>query len=177
MNRTDRRWILPSAIVALAWVFALTEIQIEGAAGWAASLPTWRIEHHPLLDLFWGGRPLTGYHTGMFLFMFMVFHLGFFLHARPSWRLEARVLGSLMVFWICEDFFWFVLNPAFGLKHFDPDNVPWHRHWWAGVPSDYILFLAAGASLLVYSFRRRKATASSATGEAGLPIAPEDRAR
>ena len=31
-------------ILALAWCFAHAEIQIEGGAGWAANLPTWRVE-------------------------------------------------------------------------------------------------------------------------------------
>jgi hypothetical protein len=65
-----QRW--PRIMLTVGWVallalfFAQTEIQIEGAAGWAAALPTWRIEHHWLLDLFWGGRPMTGYHAWCF---------------------------------------------------------------------------------------------------------------
>ena len=176
MTRKVRPWALLAAVTLLALVFALAEIQIEGAAGWAANLPTWRIEHHPLLDLLWGGRPLTGYHACIFLFMFLVFHLAFFLHARPSRRLEARVLGSLMVFWIVEDFLWFVLNPAFGLSRFTPASIPWHRHWWLGVPSDYILFLTAGGLLLGYSFRPRRLPGRSASlpGPATMPLAQED---
>lgn len=71
-------------IVTLFWVallglfFAQTEIQIEGGAGWAANLPTWRIEHHWLLDIFWGGRPMTGYHAWVFPFIAMFFHFPFF---------------------------------------------------------------------------------------------------
>ena len=38
----------------MAFFFAEVEIQIEGDAGWATSLPTWRIEQHWLLDIFWG---------------------------------------------------------------------------------------------------------------------------
>ena len=38
-------WVLLMAIF-----FAEVEIQIEGGAGWATSLPTWRIEKHWLLD-------------------------------------------------------------------------------------------------------------------------------
>ncbi len=44
----------------MAFFFAEVEIQIEGGAGWATSLPTWRIEQHWLLDIFWGGRAMTG---------------------------------------------------------------------------------------------------------------------
>ena len=108
------------ALGLLAAVFAMVEVQIEGAAGWAANLPTWRLDHHWMLDLFWGGRPLTGYHVWMFLFMAMVFHLVFIIHSRMSVRLELRVLGSLAVFWILEDFLWFMFNPAFGLSRFKP---------------------------------------------------------
>jgi hypothetical protein len=39
-------------VAVLALCFAQVEIQIEGTAGWAADLPTWRIEQHWLLDLF-----------------------------------------------------------------------------------------------------------------------------
>ncbi|MBD3308853.1 hypothetical protein GF339_20775, partial [candidate division KSB3 bacterium] len=46
-------------IALLSFFFAKVEIHIEGEAGWAANLPTWRIERHWLLDLLWGGRPMT----------------------------------------------------------------------------------------------------------------------
>ncbi len=58
----------------LAYFFANVEIQIEGAAGWAADLPTWRIERHWLLDLFWGGRAMTGYHAWVFPCVALFFH-------------------------------------------------------------------------------------------------------
>ena len=138
-------------VLVLAFVFAKVEVNIEGATGWAGNLPTWRVERHPLLDLFWGGRPLTGYHVWVFLFMALVFHLPLFF-ARPfEWRLEARVLGGLMIFWIVEDFLWFVLNPAFGLRKFRKSLVPWHRHWIGPLPTDYVTFTLAGALLLWYS--------------------------
>ena len=146
---------LPLWILLLALLFAQVEIQIEGPDGWATGLPTWRIEEGgPLQQLFWGGRPLTGYHVWVFSFMAAVFHLPLLLTGRFSLRLEARVLGSLMLFWILEDFLWFVLNPAFGLARLTPDHVPWHRHWVLGMPTDYPLFLAVGSVLLWVSFRR-----------------------
>lgn len=53
--------VLLLAVVVLALFFANVEIQIEGPHGWAASLPvTFRVEEHWLLDVFWGGRALTG---------------------------------------------------------------------------------------------------------------------
>jgi hypothetical protein len=138
-------------IMLLALLFAEVEIQIEGAAGWAANLPTWRIEHHWMLDLVWGGRPLTGYHAWVFSFMALVFHLPVFFAQRWDWRQEARVLGGLMLFWIAEDFLWFALNPAYGLAKFAPALIPWHKHWWMGVPTDYVTFSATGALLIAIS--------------------------
>lgn len=140
----------------LAFFFAQVEIQIEGARGWAAGLPTWRIEKHPMLDIFWGGRPMTGYHAWVFSFMFLVFLLPMVSTGRFSIRLAARCIGSLMIFWITEDFLWFAFNPAFGLARLAPEFVPWHHHWFMHLPSDYFIFAVSGILLLAYSFHHPK---------------------
>ena len=143
-------------VALLGAFFAQVEIQIEGGAGWAANLPTWRIEQHWLLDIFWGGRVMTGYHAWVFSFMALVFHLPFVMLRRWSWRLELRAVGSIAVFWIIEDFLWFVMNPAFGLGRFSPGMVPWHKHWFLGVPTDYVTLGGVGILLVVFSFWRGK---------------------
>lgn len=139
-------------VVVLAFFFAKVEIQIEGDAGWAANLPTWRVEEHWLLKLFWGGRAMTGYHAWVMSFIVLVFHLPVILMWQWSWQLEARIMASLMVFWIIEDFLWFVLNPAFGWKRFDSKFVPWHKHWVCGAPVDYWVFIVISAGLFTYSY-------------------------
>ena len=143
-------------VCVLGFFFAEVEIQIEGAAGWAASLPTWRIEEHWLLDLFWGGRPMTGYHAWVFSFMALIFHLPPVLFGAWSWRIEARILGSLALFWIIEDFLWFVLNPHFGFAKFTPQFVPWHKHWFLGMPTDYLSFSVVGILMLALSYFRAR---------------------
>ena len=142
-------------ISILAVFFAMVEIQIEGAQGWAAGLPTWRIEQHWLLEWFWGGRPMTGYHAWVFPFMLLAFHLPPVMMGIFSWRLEARCLGSAMLFWVIEDGFWFALNPAYGLAALTPQRVAWHKHWWLGWPSDYFVFGVLGLLLIGFSYRRR----------------------
>ena len=142
-------------VLVLGMFFAKTEIQIEGANGWATSLPTWRIEKHLLLDIFWGGRAMTGYHAWVFPFMFLAFHLPQIVHGSFSWRIEARCIAALMYFWIFEDFLWFVLNPAFGLARFSQDHIPWHKHWMLGVPTDYLTYMLLGCLLLAWSFDDR----------------------
>jgi hypothetical protein len=134
----------PRVVLAtLAWAlllgtfFANVEIQIEGPDGWAASLPTWRIEHHWLLDIFWGGRPMTGYHVWVFSFVALFFHFPVLFAWRWNVRAEARILASISLFWVWEDFLWFVLNPAYGIDRFAPQYVAWHHHWWWFAPADY----------------------------------------
>lgn len=155
-------FLLAIALFVLGFLFAMVEIQIEGGAGWAANLPTWRIESHPLLDIFWGGKPMTGYHVWVFSFMAAMFHMPLVMLRTFSIKLECRIIGSIMTFWIIEDFLWFVLNPAFGIGRFGPSSVPWHKVWLLGVPADYWLFTSVGGLLIAGSFRR-------SGGEAGWP--------
>ncbi len=150
-----KRALLLAWVLVLAFFFAQVEIQIEGAAGWAANLPTWRIEHHWLLDLFWGGRPMTGYHAWVFPFVALSFHFPLALFGQWSWRLEARILGCIMLFWIAEDFLWFVCNPAYGLARFNPAEVPWHKHWLLAAPTDYWAFLFVAALLFGFSWWKK----------------------
>ena len=159
-NRGTHAALLLLWVGLLGFFFAMVEIQIEGPAGWAASLPTWRIESHWLLDAFWGGRPMTGYHAWVFSFMALAFHLPVFVNGLWSIKLEARIIGCVMLFWIVEDFLWFALNPAFGLAKFEPQFVPWHKNWLGAVPTDYATFTAGALVLIAYSFRGWRARSS-----------------
>jgi hypothetical protein len=84
--------------------------------------------------------------------MAMVFHLPLFVAGTLSAGLEARVLGCLMWFWVAEDFLWFVMNPAFGVRKFRPAFIPWHKRWFLGLPVDYWGFGGLGALLLRLGF-------------------------
>ena len=138
-------------VTLLAFFFAQIEIQIEGGAGWAANLPTWRIESHWLLDIFWGGRAMTGYHAWVFPFVALLFQFPLFFMGHWSWRAQARVGSCIMVFWIVEDFLWFVINPAFGIARFSAANVPWHKHWLWLAPMDYWTYSGVALGLLWFS--------------------------
>jgi len=137
-----------AALAALAAIFALAEIQIEGPNGWATSLPTWRAENR-WTRLFFSSKPLTGYHLYTLLFLLVVVHLPFALSLAPiTWRAEARIVSFFILFWVLEDFLWFILNPAFGLRRFRPKHVWWHAPtWWWIMPRDYWIFVPAGVAL------------------------------
>ncbi|MEX0776600.1 MAG: hypothetical protein WD042_12930 [Phycisphaeraceae bacterium] len=132
--------------------FALLEIQIEGAQGWARNLPCWRLDT-PWSRRLLGGRPLTGYHFYFHLLVLTLVHLPF-LMGLATWTgaAELRIIAFLMLFFIIEDFLWFLLNPAFGLRGFSPQAIWWHRHaWWWFMPRDYWIFLPLGVGLYVLS--------------------------
>ena len=143
-------------VVMLAAIFAQIEIQIEGAAGWAANLPTWRIESHWLLDIFWGGRAMTGYHAWVFPFIALVFHWPLVFAGQWSWRAEARVIACVMLFWLVEDFLWFLQNPAFAVAKFSAEHVLWHKHWLLFAPVDYWIFVPLALVLFGWSCSRTR---------------------
>jgi hypothetical protein len=136
--------------VFAALLFAKLEIEIEGRHGWAEMLPTWRLDRHVLLDWFFGGRPLTGYHVWAFLFVFFSFHMPFFW-TPGSWSIrgELHAVGSYTLFWIVEDALWFTLNPAFGWRKFTRENVWWHKRWALGLPLDYWILGCLSVALLI----------------------------
>jgi hypothetical protein len=134
-------------MVFLGFLFAQWEIQIEGKDGWAAKLPGWRIKKGWLVRLI-GGRPITGYHTFMISFTIAVIHLPLFF-VPWSWQLESLLIGFYMGMMLLEDFFWFVLNPHYGIKNFRKGKIWWHKEWWGPVPSLYWIMLVI-IVLLIY---------------------------
>lgn len=140
------------SLLACATLLALFEIQVEGAEGWAAKLPTWRMDN-AFTRILMSGKPLTGYHAYLFLLVLAMVHLPFGLGLSPwSLRGEARVVGFTLLLWAVEDFLWFVLNPAWGLGRFRRDQIWWHApKWWWFMPRDYWIYSVVGAALYAYS--------------------------
>jgi hypothetical protein len=132
--------------ILLGIVFANLEIQIEGKSGWAADLPCWRKEKGWVVRLL-GGRPLTGYHMWMSIFLILMFHFPFLF---TGWYLKTELLlwGLLYGFFLVEDFAWFVFNPHYGIRKFKKAEIWWHGSWWGPVPSIYY-FLAGMAIILI----------------------------
>lgn len=139
-------------LIITSILFALVEIQIEGSEGWAAKLPTWKIENK-WTRKFYGARPLTGYHLYVQLFLFFLIHIPFGLNIVPfNFMIELRLLSFMILFWVLEDFLWFVINPAFGLKKFKPEFIWWHApNWYKFMPRDYWIFIPVGLILYVVS--------------------------
>jgi hypothetical protein len=129
-------------IFVASFLFAKIEIAIEGAHGWAENFPTWKLpKDHWISKLFFGGRPATGYHTWINLFMLFFFHI-VYLFQLPSFPVELKLISLLVLFWVLEDFLWFVLNPAYGISNFKKDKIWWHQEgWWWIAPREYFIFV------------------------------------
>lgn len=138
------------AILIAAFCWANLEIHIEGSHGWAGNLPTWKVDKHILLDLFYGGRPLTGYHVWAFSSVFFFFHLPYFFLHTWSLRMERHAIAGYNLFWVVEDCLWFLLNPHFGWSKFNKASVWWHKRWLLGLPLDYWVLGGVGALLLYF---------------------------
>ncbi len=138
-------------MAVLAVILAFWEIQIEGKDGWASGLPCWRLENKWILKIT-GGRPFTGYHFFMTLFLLALVHLPLFF-TDWSWRTEFLLIGFYVGMVFLEDFFWFALNPHFGIKNFRKGKIWWHKQWWGPVPSLYWILLPLVVVLLYFGSR------------------------
>ena len=136
----------------MSFLFAKVEIAIEGQRGWAEKLPTWHLpKGHRLSKLLVGGRPLTGYHVWIQIFVFSFLHI-VYLFTDFNLKVELVLLSFFVLFWVFEDFLWFVLNPAFGIKNFKKEKIWWHKdHWWLIAPREYFIFIPLGVTLYLLS--------------------------
>src|SRR5262245_14960192 len=97
---------------AIAFALAHLEIQIEGKHGWAERLPTWRWQSDAVLR--WAGKPVTGYHVFLQLFLLLVIHLPL-MYTGFTLEREAELIALFFLLAVFWDFLWFVCNPHFGL--------------------------------------------------------------
>ncbi len=143
----------------MAVVLALMEIQTEGRHGWAGDLPTWRPSNQKWYVRCWrrlmNDKDLTGYHAGIFGFVFLVFHLPYVFGFPFTLSHWSQTLSLFFLFVVLWDFLWFVLNPYYPLSEFKKEHIWWHKKWLALAPTDYysgilvsllIQIIAAGAT-------------------------------
>ena len=128
-------------VLLAATLVALLEIQIEGPAGWAKNLPTWRSKPEKWYSKFaqtaLNKEELTGYHLALWTTVLLFFHIPFFFGIPWGITLEKNLIASYFLFWMLEDFLWFIFNPAFGIKKFKPQYIPWHKKWIGPFPKTY----------------------------------------
>ena len=140
---------IPDAVYlfVIATVLAFLDFQVEGKYGWAAKLPCWRPKNpnSPLPRIyswFMEGRPLTGYHVAFFSVAFVFFHYPFFREVSWNLAMELETISMFFLVMLSEDFLWFVWNPFYGLKRFNPQSIEWHKRWIGPIPTGYPILAA-----------------------------------
>jgi hypothetical protein len=133
-------------VLFLALILALWEIQIEGKNGWAEKLPCWRNERSSV-----GGRPLTGYHIFLALFVITFIHITF-LFVRWNIIRELFTAGLIIELFLAEDFLWFALNPDYGVRKFRKGEIWWHKAWIGPVPSMYVYLGVPAIIIFMFTF-------------------------
>ncbi|MFS8131000.1 MAG: hypothetical protein ACMG57_03405 [Candidatus Dojkabacteria bacterium] len=136
-----------SLVIFTSFIWSLLEIQIEGKNGWAGALPTWRYQVH--IKYIWE-REITGYHVYLISFILLLLH-STFLYTAWSMQAELKIIAFFLLLGGIEDFLWFVLNPAYGLKKFNRIDVPWHTMWFLGVPTFYFIIIPLGVFIYAIS--------------------------
>lgn len=133
----------------LCWVIAKLEIQIEGPNGWAEKLPTWRTAPNSWVNRLLG-KPLTGYHVYFMGMLIILFHLPI-LFTGFSWSMEGRVLSLFFLTTVFWDFQWFLWNPAWGVKRYFREPIPWFPRRFLKLPREYFkgVSLAFAATALL----------------------------
>lgn len=133
------------------FILAALESQIEGEAGWASNLPTWRPKDKPYSRFYrkvMSGKDMTGYHLFIFSLVLIFMHYPYFVGQIWSWSAELGILSLFFLVTIFWDFLWFVINPRYDFSHFWAEQVWWHKKWFLHLPIDYwIGFLV---SMLLY---------------------------
>jgi hypothetical protein len=149
-------WVRVGVLCAIALWFALIEIEIEGAHGWALRLPTWFRTRGPAGRVYGaisGGKPLTGYHLFMASLPLVILHLPFGYGADWSAAAEVMVFATYMAFAIGWDYLWFILNPAYGLRGFRRGRVWWYTGPWIGpLPLEYYAAVAGSFVLALIAW-------------------------
>lgn len=139
-------------IFLMATVLAVLEIQIEGEAGWAKNLPTWRPKEGWFVKIYSklaSGRELTGYHLTMFVFVALILHLPYAFGLPITVNHELRTISYYFIFLILWDFLWFVLNPSYPLSRFKKEHILWHPNWFLFAPVDYFILLVVSFLIIV----------------------------
>jgi hypothetical protein len=143
---------------------AALEVEIEGASGWAAALPTWRYGP-PWLRAALNGKVLTGYHVCLWATLLLFFHFPMVI-AGWSLALEMTILSAYMTFAVLWDALWFVLNPSRPPR----EETWWFQRWIGPFPTDYYGAVALGALLALGRGFLPEAVGSPVLGSVPLPL-------
>ena len=133
-------------LIILAAFHAKMELMSEGKMGWGLKFPCWRV-NNALTQLLLG-KELSGYHFYMCLTFLLLFHSPF-LFITFNLSNELFIMGFYFLYWIVEDFLWFIESKHYGLRNFKKGRIYWHKRFFGGLPVSYWTGIIIGTILLI----------------------------
>ncbi len=138
-----------SSLFLFCLVLAALEVQIEGEAGWASKLPTWKpsrfVWYSRIYRKAMSDKDITGYHIFVFSLVLLFLHYPYFIGRVWNLPSELTTVSLFFLVTIIWDFLWFVLNPYYGLHRFRAAHVWWHKKWFLFMPVDYYVGFVVSA--------------------------------
>ena len=109
-----------------------------------------------------GQREIYGYSADYYIFLLTIpLFLLIPIVIKPEVKLFGTLLGGYLIGIALEDFFWFVVNPYYGIQKFNSHYAFWLTPWinlgFVEFPSFYIKYVLAGIlvlAILVYKSER-----------------------
>ncbi len=134
-------WVYLAMIATSFW-----EAYVEGNHPWDKGKLGWKLK-------IGNYTVLTAYHFWLFFIMYPVLMTLPFIIFGFDWRLFGIVLSAYSSGVIVEDFGWFLVNPKFSIKWWNPKHVTWYPWLKCGklaIPLFYIVGIVI--SLLSWYF-------------------------
>lgn len=125
-------------ILSFAVLYSILEIEIEGKnGGWANNIPTAKS----------GIGIFTYYHIYMNIIIILIITYSTMVVLKNIYL----VLYFIIIWFIVEDFCWFVLNPYYTLDKYTKENIWWHRNqiWIYNTPIHNIIALLGIILILI----------------------------
>ena len=132
-------------VFLIFFVMALLEKTIEGPNAWARKSYGWKYKIAKRITL-------TEYHLYFWVFLILLFLLPFVVFDF-NLRMFGIVLSAFSIGFVFEDFFYFIVNPYFGIKKFNSKNANWYPWFKLGrfeIPINYLIGIVV--ALLSYFF-------------------------
>jgi hypothetical protein len=129
-------------------IFLIEILALISISFWAAAM------EGPIGGIF-GQRELFGFNADFYIFFITIpLFLLIVLITKPSVKLFGVLATGFLMGIVLEDFFWFVVNPYYGIQKFNSENAFWLLHWiniGFEIPLFYIRYLL-GAFLAWFIF-------------------------
>ena len=129
-------------------IFLIEILAFISISFWAAAM------EGPIGGVF-GIRTLFGLNADFYIFNLTIpLFLIIPLMIRPDVKLFGTLATGYLIGIVLEDFFWFVVNPFYGIQRFNSQNAFWLMHWLdvgVEIPLFYVRYLL-GAFLVWFIF-------------------------